>query len=249
MLSMWKWMGLFLSKNCVLRWSGWLFLLDWIGALTLFLLLKLLLRKLEPWFALWSFFLLKLLCISITTIQPFMEYCCHVWAGTPCFCLLELLDKQQKSICITVGSSLATSLEPLAHCQNVSNLSLFYRYYFRRCPSELTQMVPLHYSPGRSTRYSGRLHEFSVSIPICYKDFYVNSFFPCVARLWNSLPIEWFYLIYDLNGFKSRIYRHLLVVVFFLNRCPAWFNIFVLFFSCNSMPRSGCSALHGVNPS
>ena len=150
-----------------------------------------------------------------STIQPFMEYCCHVWAGTPCFCLLELLDKQQKSICITVGSSLATSLEPLAHCQNVSNLSLFYRYYFRRCPSELTQMVPLHYSPGRSTRYSGRLHEFSVSIPICYKDFYVNSFFPCVARLWNSLPLECFHLIYDLNSFKSRIYRHLLVVVFF----------------------------------
>ena len=32
---------------------------------TLSLLLKLLLRKLEPWFVLWSFFLLKLLCIFI----------------------------------------------------------------------------------------------------------------------------------------------------------------------------------------
>ena len=34
-------------------------------ALTLLLLLKLPSRKLEPWFILWSFFLLRLLCISI----------------------------------------------------------------------------------------------------------------------------------------------------------------------------------------
>ena len=30
----------------------------------------------------------------------------------------------------------------------------------------------------------------------------VNSFFPCTARLWNSLPIECFPLTYYLNGFK-----------------------------------------------
>ena len=40
-----------------------------------------------------------------------------------------------------------------------------------------------------STCYSDRLHDFSVTIPRCYKDVYVNSFFPCRARLWNSLPI------------------------------------------------------------
>ena len=37
---------------------------------------------------------------------------------------------------------------------------------------------------------------------------YVNSFFPCAARLLNSLPIECFPLIHDLSGFKSRINRH-----------------------------------------
>ena len=42
------------------------------------------------------------------------------------------------------------------------------------------------------------------------KDVYVNSFFPRTVRLWNSLPIECFPLTYDLNGFKSRINRHLL---------------------------------------
>ena len=53
-----------------------------------------------------------------STICPCMEYCCHVWAGAP-ICYLELLDKLQKQICRIVGPSLAASLEPLAHCQNV----------------------------------------------------------------------------------------------------------------------------------
>ena len=47
------------------------------------------------------------------TIRPCMEYCCHVWAGAPS-CYLELLDKLQKLVCRTVGSSLAASLEMLA---------------------------------------------------------------------------------------------------------------------------------------
>ena len=94
-----------------------------------------------------------------STICPCMEYCCHVWAGAPS-CYLELLDKLQKRICRTVGPSLAASLEPLAHRQNVASLSLFYRYYFGRCSSELAKLVPLPYSGGRSTHYSDRLHDF-----------------------------------------------------------------------------------------
>ena len=116
-----------------------------------------------------------------STIRPCMEYCCHVWAGAPS-CYLELLDKLQKRICRTVGPSLAASLEPLAHHRNVASLSLFYRYYLGRCSSELAQLVPLPYSRGRSTRYSDRLHDFSVTIPRCYKDVYVNSFFPHTAN-------------------------------------------------------------------
>ena len=151
------------------------------------------------------------LYLYISTIRPCMEYCCHVWAGTPS-CFLELLDKLQKQISRTVASSLAASLEPLAHRRNVASLSLFYRYYFNRCSSELAQLVPLPFSQGRSTRYSDRLHYFSVTIPRCYKDVCINSFFPYTARLWNSLPIVCFPLTYNLNGFKSRISRHVLTV-------------------------------------
>ena len=149
-----------------------------------------------------------------STIWLFMEYCCHVCAGVRS-CYLKLLDKLQKWICRTVGPSFAGCLESLTHHWNVASLSLFYRYDFVRCSSELAQLVPLSYSRGRSTHYSDRLHNFSVTIPRCYKDVYVNSFFPHTARLLNSLLIKCFRLTYDLSDFKSRINRHLLTVVSF----------------------------------
>ena len=56
------------------KWSlKMLSLLNWIGALTLSLLLKLFPRKLEPWFVPWSFFLLRLLCISLALPNG------HIW--------------------------------------------------------------------------------------------------------------------------------------------------------------------------
>ena len=162
-----------------------------------------------------TFFLLRLLCISINL--PYG----HVWNTAVMSGLVLLVVTWNCWISYRNGYvgllvlSLAASLEPLAHRRNVASLSLFYRYYFGRCSSELARLVPLPYSRGRSTRYSDRLHDFSVTIPRCYKDVYVNSFFPRTARLWNCLPIECFPLTYDLSGFKSRIKRYLLTVGFF----------------------------------
>ena len=169
---MWKWMGLFLRKNHLLRCWGWLSLLNWIGALILFLLLKLPPRKLQPWFVFLSFFLKGLLCIYKNI--PYN----HVW-NTVMSGLVLLVATW------TVGPSLAASIEPLAYHWNVASLSFFYRYYFGRCSSEMTQLVPLFYSWGGSTCYSDWLHDFSVTIPRCWKDVYFNSFFPCTAKVWN----------------------------------------------------------------
>ena len=80
-------------------------------------------------------------------------------------------------------------------------------YSYGRCSSELAQLVPLPYCSRRSTCCTDRYHDFPVTILRCYKDVYVNSFFPRTATLWTSLPIEFFLLTYDLNGFKSRINR------------------------------------------
>ena len=71
-----------------------------------------------------------------------MEYCCYAWAEGPS-CFFELLPKQQKRICRTVGPLLAASLQPLTHHRNVASLNLFFRHYFGKCSSELAQLVPL----------------------------------------------------------------------------------------------------------
>ena len=108
---------------------------------------------------------------------------------------------------LLVATSLAASLEIFAHLQNVASLSLFYRYYFGRCSLELAQLVPPPFSYWKSSHYSDTLHDFSVTIPKCYKDVYVSSFFPHTARLWDSLPIECFPLTYNLKGFNGLIYQ------------------------------------------
>ena len=117
---MWKWMGLFLRKNNILRSWGWLSLLNWIGALTLSLLLKLPPRKLMPWLVLWSSVLLRLL-LSKSTIGPCMKYCCHVWPGGPSSSFLLGIIRQATKmdmqdcwsfmccLCWTLGSLLKCS--------------------------------------------------------------------------------------------------------------------------------------------
>ena len=82
-----------------------------------------------------------------STIRPCMEYSCLFWAGAPS-CHLGLLDKLQKRICRTVGPSFAASLEPMTHRRNMASISLFYRYYFGRCSSELAHLVSLPFSRG-----------------------------------------------------------------------------------------------------
>ena len=119
----------------------------------------------------------------------------------------------------------------MAHRQNVASLSLFYRYFFGRCSSELVQLFPYFYCRGRSTHYS---------------DVNVNSLFPRTVRLWNSQPINCFPLINDPHGFDSRINKYLSTVASFLTDF-LYALIFLCFFSCNSMPLGGCSALLGLN--
>ena len=52
-----------------------------------------------------------------------------------------MLDKLQKRIYRTVGTSLATSLEPLAQCQNVASLSLVFSIGTTIFPSTFRQLV------------------------------------------------------------------------------------------------------------
>ena len=136
---MWKWMSLLSRKNDLLRCWNWLSILKWIGALTVSLLLILTSRKLEPWFVLGSFFLLRLLCVSFNLTYG------HAWdtmSGLVDLFASWNCEISYKNTCRTYGLSFAASLQCLAHCQNVASLTLFYRYEFGRCSLELAQLVP-----------------------------------------------------------------------------------------------------------
>ena len=129
---------------------------------------------------------------------------------------------------------------------NVACWSLFYSYYFGRCSCELAELVPLPHSWGSSTNYSNRLHDFlSPFLDVIRMSMSTVSFF---AQLNSGIlcPQNAFLWPYNLNGFKPRVNRHL----FFFG--PFYVATFALLFSsfsslsCNSIPRSGCSALYGV---
>ena len=92
----------------------------------------------------WSLFLVRLFYISVHLPYRLAWNTVAMSRLVPS-CYLELLDKLQKRIFRTVGLSFAASIEPLAHRHNEASLSLFCRYYFGRCSSELAQLFPLPY--------------------------------------------------------------------------------------------------------
>ena len=124
-LLMW-WMGLLLRKNHLLKCWGWVSLLNWVEALTLISIAETVSK--EVWVLICSMTFLSpevalYHCKSTTWLC--MEYCFHVWADAPS-CYLELLDKLQKQMCRNVIPSRAASLEPIAHCRNVTSLCLLW---------------------------------------------------------------------------------------------------------------------------
>ena len=67
-----------------------------------------------------------------STMQPCMEYCCHVWAGAPS-CYLELLDKLQKWICRMLVLHLLSVLNPWLIIEVKPAYVFCYRYLFGKC--------------------------------------------------------------------------------------------------------------------
>lgn len=118
-----------------------------------------------------------MLCCHICSQLLFNSVIGFAWNTFVIFFLLLiitiwLLDKMQKWTCRVVGPTLAASLESLAHHQNFAGLSFLHSQYFRKCLSELVQLIHTS-SPG--TLHSDWLHDFSITIPRCYK-----------MSLWNS---------------------------------------------------------------
>ena len=163
--------SLFLSKNYLLRCWSPLSLLNLTGALTLFLLLNLYSGKLEPWFVLWSFFLLRLLCISINL--PYG----YVWNTIVMFDLV--LPVATSNCWKSYKNGYAGLL--LLHLLPLLNPQLIVVMYPAKVFSIGLTWVDVHLLVVLIDSYG-----LFVTIPRCYKDF--NSFFPHTAGLWNSVP-------------------------------------------------------------
>ena len=152
----------------------------------------------------------SILYLYKSTIRPCMEYCSHIWGGAPMSKGLDLLDRVQKRVVNLVGKELCAGLLTLSHRRNVASLCLLYKYYYRKCSSELADLVPPKRVTVRSTRFSEQMHRHTLSLPKCRTGYYTSSFFPRTATIWNSLSNECFPTDYDLTAFKGRVNKFLL---------------------------------------
>ena len=93
---------------------------------------------------------------------------------------------QERAVSL-VGSGPSAGLQALSHSRDVASLSLFYKYYYGKCSSELVDLVPPKRVTARSTRFSEQMQRHTVNSPICRTKFYQLSFFSRTAALWNSI--------------------------------------------------------------
>ena len=139
-LLMWKWMGLFLKKNHVLKSFGLSFSSKLDLGSYIISSVKTALKKIGA-------LIRSMKCLSpevapYTALHGILLSC----LGRFCSVHVETLAKLQKRIYKTVDSLLAASFEPLAHRGIAASWSLFYRYYFGRSSSRLGRLFPLPYS-------------------------------------------------------------------------------------------------------
>ena len=149
----------------------------------------------------------QLLQVYKGLIRPRLEYCCHVWGGSPSTPILDRVES--KAVRLINSPTLTNSLPSLKCRRDVASLALFYRYYFGQCSRELTTCVPPARVWIRPTRRAQVSHPYCVDLGHPRIDRYAKSFFHSTGLLWNTLPSSDFPNSYNLSSFKCRVYRHL----------------------------------------
>ena len=62
---------------------------------------------------------------------------------------------------------------------------------------------------GVFTRFADSQHPFAVKLEKCLTNSFANTFFLMTSRNWNSLQASVFPDTYNLQTFKTRLYKHL----------------------------------------
>ena len=150
--------------------------------------------------------------IYVTYYRSKIEYNSHLWAGAS-KSALDFVDRIQSRAMKLIGDDrVASYIASLGHRRNVSCIVLFYKYYFGKCSSGLSELIPPPQVFGRNTRLSGRSHAFTVATMSNRTTHYrENSFFTRTARLWNDLPANIFPECFNISMFKTRVNQHFLL--------------------------------------
>ena len=94
-------------------------------------------------------------CLENCRDQFPQEACIYLCDFLEVILALGLLDKvQSKAICLINNPNLTKSLQPLACCCLVGDLSIFYRYFHRHCSQEIRKIIPVPLTRVRATRTS-----------------------------------------------------------------------------------------------
>ena len=136
-----------------------------------------------------------------------MEYNSHLWAGAS-KSALDFRDRiHSRSLKLIVDDMVASSITSLGHHRNISYIVLFFKYYFGKCSSGLSELIF-----ARNTRTSGRSHAFTV-VTMSHRTTHYreNSFFNRTARLWNDLLTNIFSDCFNISVFKARVNQHFLL--------------------------------------
>ena len=165
-------------------------------------------RKLGVLFRCRSFFSSsELLHLYVGLIRPCMEYCSHVWGGSP---YTRLLDRVEAKAFRLINDVVLTSkLDPLSLRREVASLTIFYKYFHGNCSEEIKSVMPPPLPRPRNTRQASVAHNFCVRLENARIEAFNNSFIPSTARAWNSLPQSVFPGSYNIQLFKSRVCHHL----------------------------------------
>ena len=165
-------------------------------------------KKLGVLFKCRSFFSsAELLQLYVGLIRPCVEYCSHVWGGSP---YTRLLDRVEAKAFRLVGDArLTSSLDSLSLRRRVASLTIFYRLYFGYCSHELKSIIPPPLPRPRITRQAASSHNFCVRLSNDRLSRHSESFIPTTTRVWNSLPQSVFPDSFNIPLFKQRVCRHL----------------------------------------
>ncbi|KAL3275354.1 hypothetical protein HHI36_020121 [Cryptolaemus montrouzieri] len=94
-------------------------------------------------------------------------------------------------------------LQPLAPKRQVADLSLFHRYFHRRCSKELKDLIRRKLMFCSNTMLTRSSHHMAVHLT-SRTSLYKNSFVYRAGELWKSLPFNIFPTSYNLALFKKR---------------------------------------------